>query len=148
MDGHRCSYLKPVRTNYESFLYSFTFREQHPELIYGVERVGIGAAQHILFTTGLGILMLQGHLWHQCSRRGGKKKSQLQKQKQKLRQRGSSSTSPKGLLEGGRQIVNPKKSNMKGSQGGKLDCLNQNNTSSHVSSSSRHDVACSKIQTK
>lgn len=40
MDGHHCSYLKPVRTNYESFLYSFTFREQHPELIYGVERGG------------------------------------------------------------------------------------------------------------
>lgn len=109
MDGHHCCYLEPFRIM-KAFLIVSPPGSSIQSWLVGWRGVGTGVAQHIRFTTGLGILMLRGHPWHRCSGRGGKK-SQLQKQgqRQRQRQRGSSSTSPMEPLEAGRQNSEPQK---------------------------------------
>lgn len=98
----------------------------------GWRGVGIGAAQHIVVTTGLGHSQAAGVSLASVLKEGEKKRSQLQKQQQ--RHRVSSSTSPRGPLEAGREDNKPQREQHEGSQEENQIVVNQNNTSSHVSS--------------
>lgn len=86
----------------------------------GWRGVGIGAAQHIVVTTGLGHSQAAGVSLASVLKEGEKKRSQLQKQQQ--RHRVSSSTSPRGPLEAGREDNKPQREQHEGSPRRKSDC--------------------------
>lgn len=86
----------------------------------GWRGVGIGAEQHIVVTTGLGHSQAAGVSLASVLKEGEKKRSQLQKQQQ--RHRVSSSTSPRGPLEAGREDNKPQREQHEGSPRRKSDC--------------------------